>query len=130
MTLAKHFLGIDVGTGSARAGVFDAKGTMLASAKRDIALYREAGDIVEQSSNDIWRAVAASVREAVAKAGVEAASITGIGYDATCSLVVLGEGDCHFPSGRPTRPSATSSCGWTTARPNRPPASTGQARRC
>ena len=99
MTLAKHFLGIDVGTGSARAGVFDAKGTMLASAKRDIALYREAGDIVEQSSNDIWRAVAASVREAVVKAGVEAASITGIGYDATCSLVVLGEGGLPLPVG-------------------------------
>lgn len=92
MTSAKHFIGIDVGTGSARAGVFDASGMMLASAKRDIALFREAGDIVEQSSNDIWRAVAASTREAVTKAGVPAASIAGIGYDATCSLVVLGEG--------------------------------------
>lgn len=92
MSSAKHFIGIDVGTGSARAGVFDASGTMLASAKRDIALFREAGDIVEQSSNDIWRAVAASTREAVAKSGVPAPSIAGIGYDATCSLVVLGEG--------------------------------------
>lgn len=92
MTSAKHFIGIDVGTGSARAGVFGADGTMLASAKRDIALFRETGDIVEQSSNDIWRAVAASTREAIAKAGVPATSIAGIGYDATCSLVVLGEG--------------------------------------
>lgn len=91
MTSAKHFIGIDVGTGSARAGVFDARGAMLASAKRDIALFREAGDVVEQSSNDIWQAVAACTREAVAKAGVTAAAIAGIGYDATCSLVVLGE---------------------------------------
>lgn len=92
MTSAKHFIGIDVGTGSARAGVFDASGAMLASAKRDIALFREADDVVEQSSSDIWQAVAASTREAVAKAGVPAESIAGIGYDATCSLVVLGEG--------------------------------------
>jgi D-ribulokinase len=87
-----HFLGIDVGTGSARAGVFDKTGRMLASAKHDIALFREAGHIVEQSSNDIWGAVCASVREAVASAGVAAQSIKGIGFDATCSLVVLGEG--------------------------------------
>ena len=55
------FLGVDVGTGSARAGLFDASGAMLASAKRDIRMWREAGDIVEQSSEDIWSAICASV---------------------------------------------------------------------
>ena len=58
-------MGIDVGTGSARAGVFDAAGKLLASAKRDIQTWRESGDIVEQSSDDIWDAVCGSVREAV-----------------------------------------------------------------
>ncbi|CAN7173217.1 FGGY-family carbohydrate kinase [Rhizobium sp. LjRoot254] len=90
--MSEHFLGIDVGTGSARAGVFDATGNMLASAKRDIQVWREAGDVVEQSSEDIWRAVCDCVKRAVAEAGVEPASIGGIGFDATCSLVVLGEG--------------------------------------
>ena len=90
--MPEHFLGIDVGTGSARAGVFDRAGTMLASARRDIALFRETGHIVEQSGNDIWGAVCASVREAVAGAGIAPESVKGIGFDATCSLVVLGEG--------------------------------------
>lgn len=101
-----HFIGIDVGTGSARAGVFDAKGTMLGTAKRDIALWREAGSIVEQSSADIWAAVSASVRGAMAEAGVAPETIGGIGVDATCSLVVVGEGGAPLavgPSEDPAR---------------------------
>ena len=104
--MAEHFIGVDVGTGSARAGVFDAVGTMLASAKADIRLWREAGDMVEQSSNDIWRAACSSVCEAVAAAGVSPRSVAGLGFDATCSLVVLGKGGQSVavgPSGDPER---------------------------
>ncbi|WP_182086567.1 FGGY-family carbohydrate kinase [Aureimonas sp. ME7] len=93
------FIGIDVGTGSARAGVFDATGALLGHAKRDIAIFREPGAIVEQSSNDIWRAVSAAVREAVALAGIDAKQVEGIGFDATCSLVVLGPGGAPLPVG-------------------------------
>lgn len=83
------FLGIDVGTGSARAGVFDANGRMLASAKKDIAIWRDANGIVEQSSQDIWEAICVSVRAAVRDAKIDACDIRGIGVDATCSLVVV-----------------------------------------
>ena len=73
--MPNHFLGIDVGTGSARAGDFDERGTLLACAKADIALWHEPGGIVEQSSSDIWRAVCACVREAVHQAGIPASSL-------------------------------------------------------
>jgi D-ribulokinase len=94
-----HFIGVDVGTGSARAGVFDASGNMVGAARRDIDLHLAAGDIAEQSSEDIWQAVAASVRAAVAQSGVDPASIGGIGFDATCSLVVVGQGGSPLPVG-------------------------------
>src|SRR5215218_7146384 len=97
--MANHFLGIDVGTGSVRAGVFDEHGTLLGSAKADIALWREAGGIVEQSSSDIWRAVCACVREAVLHSDVPTESVAGIGFDATCSLVVLGPDGQPLPIG-------------------------------
>ncbi|WP_424976496.1 FGGY-family carbohydrate kinase [Dinoroseobacter sp. S124A] len=90
---APYFIGVDVGTGSARAGVFDAEGTLLASHKHAIAMWREAGEIAEQSSDDIWAAVCTCVIEARARAGVPAAEIAGVGFDAACSLVVLGPGD-------------------------------------
>src|SRR6185437_5909781 len=93
--MARGFLGIDVGTGSARAGVFDAAGNLLGTAKRDIPLYLSAGEVAEQSSRSIWAAVCAATREAVALSGLEPDQIGGIGFDATCSLVVLG------PAGEP-----------------------------
>jgi D-ribulokinase len=83
------FIGVDVGTGSARAGVFDLRGNLLGSAKRDIKTFRPRTNHVEQSSNNIWECVCSCVKEAVSQSGMGAASIKGIGFDATCSLVVL-----------------------------------------
>jgi len=83
------FIGIDVGTGSARAGLFDVHGTLLSSARHAIRIWYEDGAIVEQSSDDIWQAVCKSVREAMALANAAPDDVRGIGFDATCSLVVL-----------------------------------------
>jgi len=94
-----YYIGVDVGTGSARAGVFDATGEMLASAKRDITLHLEAGDIAEQSGEEIWAAVAACVREAVKLCDVAPGEIRGIGFDATCSLVVVDAEGGPLPVG-------------------------------
>src|SRR5438552_12689719 len=96
---ASYLIGVDVGTGSARAGVFDLAGRMVASAKRDITLFHASGTIVEQSSNEIWNAVCQAVNDARAQAAVSPNLIAGIGFDATCSLVVLGDGGQPLPVG-------------------------------
>lgn len=101
----QHYLiGVDVGTGSARAGVFDRAGNLLASARRGIDMHREGGTIAEQSSTQVWDAVCAAVRECVTQAGIDPAGVTGIGFDATCSLVVRGPGDATLPVGDPAHP--------------------------
>ncbi|MCW2255170.1 FGGY-family pentulose kinase [Providencia alcalifaciens] len=87
----KVVIGIDVGTGSARAGIFDLNGKMLASTKQDITLYREGAHIVEQSSNEIWSAVCACIKKAMLLSDKAPQQVVGIGFDATCSLVVLGQ---------------------------------------
>lgn len=96
---ARYLLGCDVGTGSVRAGIFDVAGTLVAATSAPIRTWREPGDIAEQSSDDIWRAVATCTRAALAKAALTGADIAGIGFDATCSLVVLGEGGQPLPVG-------------------------------
>src|ERR1700674_3245956 len=87
--MRQAFIGIDVGTSSARAGVFDEKGTLLATARHPITVWHEAGNVVEQSSSDIWAACVASLRAAMVEAAIPASAVKGIGFDATCSLVVL-----------------------------------------
>jgi D-ribulokinase len=87
--MRQAFIGVDVGTSSARAGVFDEKGTLLATARHPITVWHEAGNVVEQSSSEIWAACADSVRAAMAEAALPPSAVKGIGFDATCSLVVL-----------------------------------------
>lgn len=85
----RHFLGIDVGTGSVRAGIFDPQGHLAAAASQPIEIHRPQPDYVEQSSDNIWAACGAAVRAALRAAGVAPGQIAGIGFDATCSLVAL-----------------------------------------
>jgi D-ribulokinase len=97
--MGEAFIGVDVGTGSARAGVFAADGRLVGSARRPIAIWREPGEIVEHSSEDIWAAACAAVREAVGEAGVAPESVAGLSFDATCSLVVLDAKGGSLPVG-------------------------------
>ena len=96
------FIGVDVGSTSARAGVFTAEGRALGRHVMPIQTWRPERDHVEQSSDDIWRAVCACVRAALAQSAEILATesrsaenpgaelrIGGIGFDATCSLVAL-----------------------------------------
>ena len=89
----KYYLGIDVGTGSARAGIFDARGRRASAASFPIKRWQPAPDQVEQSSEDIWRACARATRAALRQARLKAEAIAGIGFDATCSLVALDASD-------------------------------------
>lgn len=85
------YLGIDVGTGSVRAGIFDRDGKRLAHATREIRSWRPAADFVEQSTEDIWQRLCESVRSALEASGLPAEAVRGVGFDATCSLAVADE---------------------------------------
>ena len=92
---------IDVGTGSARAGIFDATGRLLGRAEQPIDTHAPAPGHAEQDSTRIWRAAAAALRAARAEAAARPAAVAGLAFDATCSLVLR---DAH---GRPVTVSET-----------------------
>jgi len=86
----RYAIGVDVGTGSARAGVVDVRdGTLLGVHKQDITMWNPLPEHYEQSSEDIWAAVCNCVRGALSAAGATADEVCGVAFDATCSLVLL-----------------------------------------
>ncbi len=90
MTGADPFvLGVDVGTQSARAGVFDLAGTLLGRGEHPLQIWRPEPDHVEQSTRDIWGAVCTATRQAIDAAGVDPTRVDGVGFDATCSLAAV-----------------------------------------
>lgn len=85
----KYFFGIDVGTGSARVGLFEIGGRLLAHHAEPIEMWRPQADFVEQSSDDIWAAICRCSKAVLETSRIDPQAVEGIGFDATCSLVVL-----------------------------------------
>jgi FGGY-family pentulose kinase len=85
-----HLLAIDVGTLSARAGVFDRSGALLASEAAGFDLHRPHEHHAVYRMDEIWRAVCHAVRAVRARTGH--VPIAGIAFDATSSLALVAEG--------------------------------------
>lgn len=85
------YIGVDVGSGSVRAGVFTASGERLAFVVKPISQFHSANMHIEQSSTEIWQAVCEAVGESVKTSAIDPAKIRSIGFDATCSLVAISK---------------------------------------
>ncbi|XP_010608769.2 FGGY carbohydrate kinase domain-containing protein isoform X4 [Fukomys damarensis] len=98
-----YYVGVDVGTGSVRAALVDQRGALLAFADQPIDKWEPQFNHHEQSSENIWAACCVVTKKVVQ--GIDRSQIRGLGFDATCSLVVLDkqfrplpvnhEGDFH-----------------------------------
>ena len=77
--MAEYVLGIDAGTESFRAGIFDAKGRCLGFGVSPNRLIHRHPGWAEQSPADWDVALVESIRKAIAAAGVKPSEIRGIG---------------------------------------------------
>ena len=93
----KLLVAVDVGTGSARAGVLSASGELRGRAEAPILMRRTSALEAEHDSTQIWQAVAAAVRAAMRAADAQPADIAAIGFDATCSLVIRDQDGAPLP---------------------------------
>ncbi|KAI4462229.1 ribulokinase [Holotrichia oblita] len=82
-----YFVGVDVGTGSTRAALISAEGKVVNICVKNIKTWNPQNHFYEQSSEDIWSACVYCIQTVIEN--VEKNNIKGIGFGATCSLVVL-----------------------------------------
>lgn len=85
----EHYIGVDVGTGSARACIMNDQGDIVGLASENIGLWQPQTGYYEQSTTDIWRCICSSIRRAMDQHNIDNSTIRGIGFDATCSLAVF-----------------------------------------
>lgn len=85
-----YYIGVDVGTGSARAALVKRDGTLVASSTHDTPTWRDGGDhrIFEQSTTATWNAICSTIKKVLAESEVDPSDVKGLGFDATCSLAV------------------------------------------
>lgn len=86
----EHYIGFDVGTGSGRACLVDGKGKLIAEHSEATKTHRSPTDhrIFEQSTSDIWSALARCSQKILKESGIDPSKVKGVGFDATCSLAV------------------------------------------
>ncbi|MGR3805954.1 glycerol kinase GlpK [Marinibacterium profundimaris] len=95
-----HIVAIDQGTTSSRAIVFDSKMRPVASAQQEFPQYYPASGHVEHDPEEIWDSVEATLRQAVEKAGLNAADIAGIGITNQRETTLVWERDTGKCLGR------------------------------
>jgi FGGY-family pentulose kinase len=99
MAEAPYLMGIDVGTGGVRVGLFDRQGSPAVFHAVEFATHHPHPGWAEQDPGEWWSCLARATRGALEESGVAADEIAGISVDATAATVVASDAD-----GRHLRP--------------------------
>lgn len=82
-------IALDVGTGSVRAHLLDAQGTLVATAGRSVPVEAGPDGRAEMDPDQIWNAACAALSEVLA--GTEPARIAALGVASALGYLTLGE---------------------------------------
>lgn len=91
-----YVLGIDLGTGGARVGIFDLRGNPIIFCSEKISLYTPASGRAEQDPNEWWEAICKASKKAISTSKIDPSNIKGLSLDTTCCTVLLS-GDDMIP---------------------------------
>ncbi len=83
-----YVLGIDSGTQSLRAGIFDLQGNPVIFATKEYSISHAQVGWAEQSANDWWEAAKITVNECMQKSRIDPEKIVGMSVDGTSCTVL------------------------------------------
>ncbi|WP_396431638.1 FGGY family carbohydrate kinase, partial [Limnohabitans sp.] len=84
-----YILSIDQGTTSSRAVVFNRAGQVVAMAQREFAQHFPQPGWVEHDAREIWQSQLAVMREAMARANIQASQLRAMGITNQRETTVL-----------------------------------------
>jgi glycerol kinase len=96
----RYILALDQGTTSSRSIVFDADGTPVATAQRELTQHFPASGWVEHDATEIWRTQSDTLHEALATAGITAHDLAAVGIANQRETTVLWDRRSGEPLGR------------------------------
>jgi len=87
--MKKYILAIDQGTTSTRAILFNKKGEILSSSQKDIKMFYDKQDSIEQDPNDIWMSVLSTMAQCLMTAEILPEEVASIGITNQRETTVL-----------------------------------------
>lgn len=93
--MSSYILAIDQGTTSSRAIIFDNQFRPVASDQLEFKQYFPSDGQVEHDAEEIWQTVVRTCRNAIAKSGVEASKIAGIGITNQRETTIIWDRKTH-----------------------------------
>src|SRR5436853_5371617 len=96
----KAILAIDQGTTSSRAMIFDAAGTPMARAQKELKQHYPGEGWVEHDPEDIWRDTVSVCKDALARARIEPDDIAAVGITNQRETAIVWD----KASGKPIHP--------------------------
>ncbi len=77
----KYLLGVDLGTSSTKSALYTTDGKLMAESTLEVPIYYPKPGVVEQESDDFYRTAAQTVKDCLAKSGVEPRQVVAIAFD-------------------------------------------------
>jgi xylulokinase len=90
-------IGLDIGTTSVKAGVFEASGRQLAAAGEEYRISHPAPDRAEIDAETYWQATVGAIRRALADASLDASLAAGAGAARVAAIAVSSQGETVIP---------------------------------
>ncbi|HMN60519.1 MAG TPA: FGGY family carbohydrate kinase [Anaerolinea sp.] len=76
-----YLIGVDLGTSSTKAALYEHDGRLVASAVEDVPIYYPRPGVVEQENDDFYNSAARTVRACLHESGVDPRRVAAIAFD-------------------------------------------------